>query len=290
MKRIRNGLVTAVLALCIALGGMASSDFMLNNVEKQAVKKETETSQEEIVLTEEETDHLALVLKALEKDQLIRKSSGSAANIPEEKAWEMMQIGISQLNCLMLYEYIPDFDLLLFGGFAHRTCELLTSESNTSVEMYRLTYAYYRDEDFSFEISGVMDARSGLLVSMDLTFMDGDAWEEKYGSEEQKIYDVYGNSLNELESYDKQYKNSKSLAWNEEPVTSKKLGEIYSLDFLVEGAVAYYPMNTNLEFKMNESQEWGKENYRFESWDGEYYLEFDRKDTNFRFQLHKFDL
>ena len=65
MKKIRNGFITVLLVFAIAAGGMFSTSWLLGRMERQELERKTEDIHEEITLSEEETDHLVLVLKAL---------------------------------------------------------------------------------------------------------------------------------------------------------------------------------------------------------------------------------
>lgn len=278
MKRIRNSLVTALVALLIAGGGMASSFFLLQQVERQVLKKETEENQEEIILTEEETDRLVMLLKALEEDNLTRIRTGNGANIPEEKAVNMMGNALSEMGGLRLEEYVPDIPYL-FGEFMNTDrCELYADKNNRSMEVYKLTYLYQRDPDLSVEITGILDARSGLLISLNLAFLGKNEWERKIEAESDAAA-----WAREYENYSKEY--------NEEIYyTAEEIRAIYPLELLLDSAAQYYAMNTNFDFFMSEEEKAGADCYRLESQDGEYYIELTRDQENFHFQLHKFDL
>lgn len=281
MKRIRNGLVTALLALMIAGGGMAGAFFLLERVERQALRKETADNQEEIVLTEEETDRLVMLLKALEDDRLTRIRSGNGANIPEEKARSMMTSALEEMNVLMLEGWMPDIRYLIDVLQQIGRCELYADQNNFSVEVYKITYLYRGNKNFYFEITGMLDASSGLLVSLNLSFLGEEEWEEKNKEENSGIsadYEEYSALYSDI--YDR-----KAYSYYAEDLQQE-----YPLDFLLDSALGYYSMNTNFDFSLPKEYEVGADYYRMDSRDGEYYIELTRDHGDFHFQLHKFDL
>lgn len=279
MKRIRNSLVTAILALVIAGGGMASSFFLLERVERQALRKETADNQEEIVLTEEETDRLVMLLKTLEEDNLTRIKNGSGASIPVEKARVMMVSALQEMNGLMLEEWVPDLPYLIDELGQTGRCELYADQNNLSMEVYKITCLYHRSKSFSIEITGILDARSGLLISLNLSFLGEKEWEAR---EMETAVESY------VEDYADMYEQK---AYNDEYTdTADEIQEKYPLDFLVNAALGYYSMNTNFDFFLPAEYETEVDSYRLDSRDGEYYIELTRENADFHFQLHKFDL
>lgn len=291
MKRIRNSLLTLALVLVIVLGGMTTSSLMLKKVEAQAVRTETEDAQEEIILTEEETDHLALVLRALEEDNLTKKGVGSGASIPAEKAKNMMQLALEEMGGLMLSDWLPDMEYMMFQAEQGADCVLLADANNLSLEMYEIESLFYQASDLCFEIKGILDAQSGLLISLDLSFMDQEEVKERihdkvtgvYGSDETASYNMAADAVKEI--YGEKKFNAEEIGY----YSSEELSKVYPLITFAACALMYYFSNTNFEFSLGDVS--GKEeSYQIYSQDKEYYLEIKKEDLNFHFQLHKFDL
>lgn len=284
MKRIKGGLVTVLLALLIAGGGMAFSFFSLERVEQQALRTETTDNQEEIILTEEETDRLVILLNALEEDNLIRIKDGNGANIPEEKAWTMMATALMEMNYLMLGDYwFPDVYDIERKGYA---CELYADKDNRSVEVYRITICLWSGEEFSIDVSGILDARSGLLLSLQLSFTEAPNQEE-YAAESA----AESGTAADLGKYKEDYNGDTQI-------DAETFKEEYPLDYLVACVLEYYGRNTNFNFYANTDFDFyasykydeTADCFRLEDEAGEYYVEVARDDVGFHFQLHKFEL
>ena len=61
----------------------------------------------------------------------------------------------------------------------------------------------------------------------------------------------------------------------------------YSLDIMRDYAMMYYSINTNFDFSIEKES---GQYYLLKSRDKDYSLEITQENTNFHFQLHKFDL
>lgn len=299
MKKIKNTLISLGLVFVIAAGGMSSVAFFLKKTEEKELGKKTEMLHEEIVLTEEETDHLALVLKSLEENNLTKKAVGSGVSIPEGKAWDMLEQAMEEMCLLDINEFLPLAD---GDGEQWQKCELMADVNNLSLEMYQMRILIL-DDWYGLEMISMLDARSGLLISQNLTFMTQEEAVEKlkeeyYDSTYEGYYNLYGNigesgefSIDGNEAVDKKQtwdngKNNEELKTDIDD-TLIELGIGYNLKAMLENACNYYSYNTNFDFTLKEESE---KYYRQQSSDGEYYLEFTQEDTNFHFQLHKFDL
>ena len=280
MKKIRNGFITVLLVFAIAAGGMFSTSWLLGRMERQELERKTEDIHEEITLSEEETDHLVLVLKALEEDNLINKAEGSGASIPKEKAWTMMRQTLEEMDYLMLYEYFPDFKYLINGEYQWEKCELLADKNNLSLEIYQISIILV-GEAMGVEILSMMDARSGLMISLDLSFTTNEESINKINEENyQNVYDeVYGDDLAEAYGLE----NDAGIDKDEQMIL--KTG--YSLDIMRDYAMMYYSLNTNFDFSIEKES---GQYYLLKSRDKDYSLEITQENTNFHFQLHKFDL
>ena len=300
MKRIKNTFLTLALVLVIAVSGMTSVTWLLKKTETQELDKKTEMLHEEITLNEEETDHLVLVLKALEENNLTKKAVGSGVSIPESKAWDMVERAMDEMQLLGLQDY-----LYIVGaeGEQWQQCELVADVNNLSLEMYQIRILILEDW-YGFEMISILDARSGLLISQDLTFMTREEavakLQEGYYSDYVGYYGEYGNvKENGVTSIDGTEENDtvpfagqsqgdgKWLKKGESDKMMQELGMEYTLKVMLGNANNYYSYNTNFDFSIKKESE---NYYRMDSRDGEYYLELKQEDRNFHFQLHKFDL
>lgn len=299
MKRIKNTLISFGLVFVIAAGGMSSVAFFLKKTEEKELGKKTEMLHEEIVLSEEETDHLALVLKSLEENNLTKKAVGSGVSIPEGKAWDMLEQAMEEMCLLDINEFLPLAD---GNGEQWQKCELMADVNNLSLEMYQMRILIL-DDWYGVELISMLDARSGLLISQNLTFMTQEETVEKiqeeyYDSTYGNYYNLYGNQDDGGE-FTIEGKNAvgNKQTWDNGQMDEKlktdidntliEVGIGYNLKAMLANACNYYSYNTNFDFTLKEESE---KYYRQESRDGEYYLEFTQEGTNFHFQLHKFDL
>lgn len=297
MKRIRGILLTILLAVLMAAGGMAASGLLLNRVESQAVRKETEEAQEEIVLTEEETDRLVLILSALEADRFVQKQKGSSANIPAEKALSKMYQGLTEMQYLFLEPWVPEISYMVDNQFLNMNYELLGDSEDPSLEVYEITAFYHRDKGFSMELTGIMDARSGLLVALDMEFLEYEQWREQT-VDLYTYWDGYGIDIDEIRN--KKYAEEKSgesstegLAdgyWgeNEAAYSAQELRKAYSAVTFMEAAIFYYSSNTNFAIAFYGGGDMENETeLEAEDSEKEYSIQASKEDGKFHFQLHK---
>ena len=148
------------------------------------------------------------------------------------------------------------------------------------MEIYQISIILV-GEAIGVEIISMMDARSGLLISLDISFTTNEESINKINEENyQNVYD---------EGYDDDFAEANGLA-NDAGIDKDEqmiLKTGYSLDIMRDYAMMYYSINTNFDFSIEKES---VQYYLLKSRDKDYSLEITQENTNFHFQLHKFDL
>lgn len=265
MNWIKNGVLTAVLILVIAAAGIFIPSFFLKNVEKKIIREETLESQEEVLVTEIETERLPLILQAVEEDTLSKEVQESGENITKERARSNFLYAVEEL---MLWGVD---DLTQKGYHAaeelqNLECILLAVPNHPSVNVYQVTYDGRSFGVGDLDIVGVMDARSGLLVSVKLSG--------------QMLADS-GMAVSEITDY-----SVENSAGGTAKITDAE--EDYFLQMVGDLAMIYYASNTSFQFQYQKTEE--KNLIELKSRDGEYKLEIKREDASICFQLKKNNL